>query len=182
MLIPAVNPQQAGLVAASADMNAYSAAAAFLCSPPMVQAFAHASNQSLTGSALTAVTWATPLRDNDSTWSALSPAQVTLQTQGFYEVAAHIGVTVAAVTAECFIRLTTGASNPAGAGNITDWWHCSGVALAATTFALGSAGLIPVLIYPGDTLKLIVQPANTCTTASLLTGWWGDWHHRMVST
>lgn len=180
MQAPAANPQQAGLVAASADMNAYSAAASFLCSPPMAQAFAHASAQSLTGSASNAIIWAAPGRDNDGTWSAGSPDRFTIATPGFYEVTAHAGIASTAAAAECWIQLTTGSGNPAGPGVVTSWWHGSGTAFAGSNLFIGSAGLIPVLIYATDVLQLMVQPANTCTTAQLFT-LWGDWSHRLVS-
>jgi hypothetical protein len=184
MLIPVVNPQQAGLPVASADMNACSAAARFLLNAPMAQAAAASPAQSLTGAALNQVNWAQPARDNDGTWQPGGASSFfTLNTQGFYEVAATIGIGPAAVTAECFVQVSTGPGNPAGFAVISTWWHGSGTRFTGDTFAIGSAGIIPVLLYAGDSLAFVVQPANTCTTGQFTgTASFGSWYHRMVST
>jgi hypothetical protein len=186
MLIPVVNAQQAGLVASSADMNAYSQAASFLCSPPMAVAPAHPSAQSLTGGSISAINWGTPTRDNDNTWSSGAGNQFTIQTQGFYEAAAHVYLGQAANTAECWIQVTTGTGNPAGSGITTSCWHASLTIFTGQNTGIGCAGLIPVLLYPTDVLQFMVQPQVTCTTAAFtslsLVDYWGDWSHRMVST
>lgn len=180
MLIPVVNPQQAGLCAASADMNAYSAAAQFLCSPPMAHALAAAPPQAITAATVTAITWAAPDRDNDTTWSAGSPSLFLIGTQGYYEVAAHVSLTAAATAAECFILVTYGAANPAGPGT-SSWWHGSGLPFTGTNFILASAGLIPVELYANDQVQFMVQASANCATAAT-SGFTGDWSHRMVST
>lgn len=180
MQAPTINAQQAGLVATSADMNAYSQAAQFLLNPPMALAHAKTSVQSLTGGAANAIIWAQPARDNDGTWQAGSPDRFTVSTQGFYEVAAHAFTSPTAGTAECYFLVTTGTANPAGTGFTTSWWHSCGTAFTGNNLAVGAAGIIPVLLYPTDVLQFIVSPTTTCTTGNLL-NYWGDWSHRLVS-
>jgi hypothetical protein len=56
------------------------------------------------------------------------------------------------------------------------------ITFAGTSIAVGSAGIIPAILYPGDILQFCVQAQNNCTTAQLgTTGYWGDYSHRLVS-
>lgn len=185
MQVPVVNAQQAGLVAASADMNSYAAACQFLLNPPAALALASgtvaavATAQSLTASTPAAILWNTPLLDRDLTWNATLAGQFTVNTPGFYEVSAHAYLTVAAVTAEGWIRVTTGSNNPAGSGVTSDYWHASAVAPPSGSLSVSISGLIPAYCYLGDFLQFFVQASANCATTSL--GSFGDWSHKQVS-
>lgn len=190
MLAPTVNAQQAGLAAASSDMNNYAYACQFLLNPPI--AWARASNsvagsdsaQSFTAATATAVLWNTPKADRDQTWLAASPAQFAVNTPGFYEAAGHLNLTNAGVSAIAWIRVTTGTNAPGGSGVTSDWWHASAVSPPSgggRPFGICSGGLIPQYLYVLDTLQFFVQVNTTCASVVVTGGTFGDWSHKLVS-
>ena len=161
----APNPpsQRAGTLATSADMNALANTALFLRTPPMViaQSLTSGTGQSLTGGSATAVQYASLLRDTDGFFSTGLPTRLTVQTPGFYKVRYSIPFAVGGGNCQVFVRIQTGANNPAGAGVQTPFWYGFSAAANSIDGTVCGGGVMPFYFYAADFIQVMATVGTT---------------------
>ena len=147
----------AGQVVTSAQMNALSAVATFLFGKP--SAYVQASTaQAMSGA--TSISFPTKIRDSDGMWNSGSPTLLTVQTPGYYRVAYY--VPHAAVASISYVKFTAGTNNPQHPTTKLCW---SGSAQgSAAVVCCGAAGVVPVYMYLGDTVEVVVTSGSAVST------------------
>jgi hypothetical protein len=116
-VFPSFPPTDANLT----RLQQLSAAVAFACRAPVIFHLYKTANQSITSATLTAVSWDAVSADTDGGWNISHPTRYTAQTPGYFLVDFGVNCAINSAVSEWIVslRVTTGANNPGGAGNVS---------------------------------------------------------------
>jgi hypothetical protein len=141
-------------------MNALSAVANFLINLKPVAYVQASTSTTQAMSGATSISFPTKIRDSDGMWNSGSPTLLTVQTPGYYRVAYY--VPHAAVASISYVKFTAGTNNPQYPTTKLCW---SGSAQgSAAVVCCGAAGVVPVYMYLGDTVEVVVTPGSAVST------------------
>jgi hypothetical protein len=165
MTLPALTALSVGQVVQAADLTAMTYACTFLMTKPIARVHQSASGQTLaaSGSAATAVTWNTADFDTDSMWGGSGTSSLFARTPGFYKV--RYTVNTNNITGNGWVRVTTGANNPQGAGVTVDYIP-SYVFGFTNNSICGASGVIPLYMYVNDFVAVYFQ-GNIASTVEV---------------
>ena len=157
LAIPSVPPLPAGHVVQLADLQALASAASFLLAPPMTKALDETGGQTI-GTSSTTINFTNNPIDIDGAWTAGNPSRFTIQTPGWYKIRYAISLDNIGGVGPfvSWVKSTTGANNPAGAGVVSSpfWSGYSPSTASGANVFLGAAGLWPFYLYTGDYLQV----------------------------
>jgi hypothetical protein len=144
-------------------MNAYSQAASFLMNPPLV--IVQQSSTSTVGTGATAIPWHVKIRDNDGMWVSGSNTRLTIVTPGFWEVRYCLNIGTGGGHLSSYLRVTSGANNPQGAGVAFEWGNGQATEVGTNDMSVCVATLLPTFMYAGDYVTLYgLVGSSTSTT------------------
>lgn len=165
--LPTIPVEPAGVIAASADLNAWANACSFLLgsgsgSNPVF--LLQASSAQSIGTTFAAVNFSNSgaiFKDNDGGWSSSTPGRYTFQTTGFFTIDWSVPVGAFSGFLMAYAQVTTGSSNPQGSG-VTYKFQFTSSDVGSIYVALSSGGVMPQQIYAGDYLQ-VYAATNTGT-------------------
>lgn len=137
---------------------------------PSWMVFMFSGAQSLTSSVWNVVAFDHVADDSDGV-SGSSTSNLTLATQGYYDLEACLQLEAAAATQNMYtaaFEFTAGGSNPHFTSGTTQYFgyvagRMSSTAEAAADNAVCLAGITPMVCYPGDKLNVSVFPSAAIT-------------------
>lgn len=166
--VPAVPSEQAGEVSASADWNSWASACTYLLgggtgTKPIFFLMSSAA-QSWTTTAQ-AATWSATASvhvDNDGGWSSSNASRYTVQTPGYWTVDWTSNGGASCDNLISYVLITTTASNLYNPSTTLKVQY-NNAAQTTTAAYLSSGGLIPIYLFAGDYLQLMVQGGASST-------------------
>ncbi len=161
--VPSLNPVPAGYVVQPADMNAMAYACQFLMNKPVARVHTVTAGQALSTSD-TAVNFDTVDLDPDSMFNSKWPAQLTIQTPGFYKARYGVNEGGNGVNGNGWVQVVTGANNPAGQGMANSYYY-SYVAGGGSGGICGASGVIPQYLYPLDYVQVMFRGSAAASVA-----------------
>lgn len=177
--IPVIPIFPAGTAVSSAALTQCAAAAQWLCYTRPLTQLQQTSTQSIPNNTATAVTWA-KITDRDGGFT--SSTTYTAQTPGFYLLAACITYAANATgSRQCYFTVTTGASNPAGAGVTTSFALAAPAAVASVPTSAVSKSLVPQRVYTGDYFQVIALQTSGGALSTSTSDGGSYWTIQMVS-
>lgn len=181
--VPSAPSEAAGNISASADWNAWATATSYLLGSgagkcPMFWLLMSAAQTFTTSAA--AVTWAgattAPIyKDNDGGWSSGSPTKYTIQTKGYWTVDYTVNAGTSASNLLTYVQVTTTSSNLINP-SVTLKFAYNNQAASSANACNCSSSLVPILLYPNDSLQVFAQTGASSTSggnpSSSFTGQW----------
>lgn len=173
--LPTVPTFVANEVPSAAKLQQMVTATSFVTQLPIVVSLKKSSTQSVSASTSTAVTWTVSEVDTDGMHSNVTNnTRLTSQTQGYYMFHATLAVnqTTTAAYTSCWLKQTTGANNPLGAG-VTQIFApvSSQSAVTSTDFRSATCSGISPCLYIGDYVEAFIFSSVACT---LQTDFWAS--------
>lgn len=168
LTVPTIPKLPAGYVVQLADMQNLTAAANFALGKPMTRVIDTTGGAAI-GTVPSAVSFVSASFDVDGMWNAANPAQLTVQTPGWYKLRYGVNVGTVGGIFNTQVKSTTGANNPQGSGVVSAAYWAGYCDVAAGKFGwAGAEGIWPFFLYAGDLLKVQVAAqaagASTGTT------------------
>lgn len=152
-----------------ATLNQLGTAVKFVSQMPIVVSMKLGSNQSISASTSTPLSWGTEEVDSDGMHSAGNPTRFTSATQGYYKFHATVAMneTGTAAYTGCWFKRTTGVNNPLGAGNTIDFGGNTFLSGTTTSdFRSMTLSSITPCLYVGDYVEVIAWSAVAATIQS----------------
>lgn len=170
--IPPIPTELAGKIAASADLNAWSAAASFhiqsssgnrprfLLTCNAVQSLSNLS---------TILNWSNSgavFKDNDGGFNPGDPSMYTVQTAGFWTI--NFSVSAAPGSSSLFAqaRVVTSATNPFRPSEFIPFCSVGAQVPASFPGIVTNGGLVPVYLTPGDVIQVLASVDTTSGNTS----------------
>lgn len=170
--LPTIPVEPAGVIATSADLNAWANACTFLLgsgsgSNPMFLLMASATQSwSTTAAFCNFSNTAALFKDNDGGWSSGNPGRYTVQTPGYWVVDYTINGGTSANNLKTWLQVTTTASNPFNPSATIDCMYGNTPATSATVCTISAGGLIPIYLYTGDLIQVSVTTGAASTSGT----------------
>jgi hypothetical protein len=143
-----------------AVLNQVAYDATFTGTPPGQVLLTTSAAQSIPASTLTAITWGAAANTGpDTMWT--SGSQLTAQTPGYYDLDAQVAYATSTSGArEIMFRVTTGASNPGGAGNTTIFGQSTATPISGNPSVV-TTGVTSPYLYVLDYVEVLAYQTSS---------------------
>lgn len=172
--VPSVTELPAGVVQTSAGLNSLVSAGAWLIGPPVAGGrpqFVLYNDGPSIGTSYGAYSW-TSVKDPDGGFSSSTPTRYTIRTPGYWCIDWTI-VSAGTGLLTGYAEVVTTASNTLNPSVSLPFCFTSVGNPSSDHPMATSGGLVPVYLFPGDYLQIMIESANADSSGpSFFTGLW----------
>jgi hypothetical protein len=166
--IPTVPSEEAGTISTSADWNAWCGTCTYLLGSgsgknPMFFLMSNvAQTWTTTPGFCNFNTAGAVFKDNDGGFSNSTPGRYTVQTPGYWTVDWAINGGSSASFLVCYLEINTTSANLYNPSATIKCQYTNAAQTTAAAYAT-SGGLVPIVLFAGDLLQLVVQSGASST-------------------
>lgn len=168
---PVIPTENAGVISASSDLNAWGYACNFLLgnttgTNPVF--FLQAATTQTIATSFTQINFSNSgaiFKDNMGGWSGGNPGAYVIQAPGYYHIEWSMSAASGAGNLECYALAATSSSNPYNPSALIAFQHTNRQATSAVTVA-SAGGLVPIYLTAGDEIALFAAVGTSVSTSS----------------